>query len=75
MTSHRSQRELGLSRGAAATDTQCMEVATIPIYRRICAECHLPALTFDREDTPLCAGHATEFIGVEKPEIVDEDEW
>ena len=56
-------------------DIQIMDTATIPIYRRICAECHRPALTLDREDTPLCAGHASEFIGVEKPDTEDEEEW
>ena len=48
-----------------------METTTTPIYRRTCAECHLPALTFDRDDVPLCARHASEFIGVERAELTD----
>lgn len=52
-----------------------MEVKQEPIYRRICIECHRPALTFDRDNKPMCAEHATVFVGAVKAKVTDEETW
>ena len=48
--------------GLARSADTCAMTTQIPVYRTACADCGLPALTFDRNGVPYCALHAVEFI-------------
>jgi hypothetical protein len=45
------------------------------IFRRTCAMCERPALTFDHDGRPMCPKHASVFITAPRTIESDEDLW
>ena len=68
--------ETALEKSGRDAETHTMESAdTLNLsVRPRCARCDRLAVTFDPDETPLCARHATIFMTVDQPDDSTEDE-
>lgn len=62
VSSHLCSRGLCLEVRFAVADITTMDTTPEHIYNKTCAECDLPALTFDKNNRALCPRHALSFI-------------
>ncbi len=73
-TSHLQREPLCLQRSPFTVDDGLMET-TDRIFRRTCAKCDRPALTFDLDHRPMCSRHASVFITAQRVVADDDDQW